>query len=83
MIGITLVRCVAMLMRSLPDRCENSTAKTVPVGPTTSATCETEVPLAAPRYRTFAPGFMYISSRPPNIPAASFDLRFDEWGPQI
>ncbi len=49
MMGMTFVRCVAMLMRSRPERCENSTAKTVPSGPTMSATWETEVPDAAPR----------------------------------
>lgn len=65
---------MAILIRSLPDRWENSTAKTVPVEPTISATCDTEVPLAAPRYRTLAPGRTNISSRPPNIPAANFDL---------
>ena len=43
------MRCVAILMRSRPERWENSTAKTVPVGPTMSATWETDVPDAAPK----------------------------------
>ena len=30
MIGTTFVRFLAMLMRSLPERCENSTAYTIP-----------------------------------------------------
>ncbi len=47
--GIMFVRFVARLMRSRPLRWENSTAKTMPLGPTMSETCETEVPDAAPR----------------------------------
>ena len=35
---MTFVRFLAMLMRSRPERWENSTAKTVPSGPTMSAT---------------------------------------------
>ena len=34
MMGMTLGRDFAMLMRSRPERCENSTAYTMPVGPT-------------------------------------------------
>lgn len=40
-------------------------------GPTISATWLTLVPLAAPRYRTLAPGLIKISSSPPNTPAAN------------
>lgn len=39
---------LAILMRSLPGLCENSTAYTQPVGPTISDTCDTVVPAAAP-----------------------------------
>ena len=60
-----------MLIKSRPERWENSTAKTIPLGPTMSATWLTEVPEAAPRYRTLLPGRMKISSRPPRMPAAS------------
>lgn len=34
MMGITFGRCLAMLTRSRPERCENSTAYTAPSGPT-------------------------------------------------
>ncbi|KAG5458931.1 MAG: hypothetical protein BJ554DRAFT_759 [Olpidium bornovanus] len=71
MIGMTLVLFLAMLIKSRPGRCENSTAYTTPSGPTMSATCETVVPAAAPRYRTFFPGAMWMWSTPPRIPAAS------------
>ena len=53
MMGITLVRDLAMLMRSRPGRWANSTAYTTPVGPTMSETCETVVPAEAPKYRTY------------------------------
>ena len=49
MIGMMFVRFLATLIRSRPGRCENSTAYTQPVSPIKSETCETEVPLAAPR----------------------------------
>ena len=32
-IGMTFVRCLAMLIKSRPGRCENSTAYTQPCGP--------------------------------------------------
>mmetsp|Transcript_23393 Transcript_23393/g.41387 ORF Transcript_23393/g.41387 Transcript_23393/m.41387 type:complete len:253 (-) Transcript_23393:211-969(-) len=70
MIGITLVRSFAMLIKSRPDLCENSTAYTRPVGPTRSATWLTVVPLAPPRYSTLLPGAMYKFFKPPRIPAA-------------
>lgn len=38
-----------MLIKSRPERWENSTANTIPLGPTMSATWLTEVPEAAPR----------------------------------
>ena len=44
-------------------------------GPTISETCETVVPDAAPRYKTFEPGGMWILSTPPKIAAANFDLK--------
>lgn len=44
MMGTTLGRALAMLTRSRPERWENSTAYTAPVGPTKSETCDTEVP---------------------------------------
>ena len=56
MMGTTFMRFLATLMRSLPDLWENSTAYTMPSGPTMSATWETVVPLAAPRYSTLLPG---------------------------
>lgn len=59
----------------LPLLCENSTAKTAPVGPTMSDTWETLVPEAAPRYRTLPPGLMWMLSTPAKTDAASFDLK--------
>lgn len=68
MIGTMLVLFFAIFTRSLPDLWENSTAYTTPIknnnyiklpsGPTTSDTCETVVPDAAPKYKTFPPGLM-------------------------
>lgn len=75
MIGMMLVRFLATLIRSRPDRLENSTAYTSPSGPTTSETCDTVVPEAAPRYNTFEPGGMYMLSIPPRIAAANFDRK--------
>ena len=49
MMGIMLVRFLATLMRSRPERWENSTAYTSPSGPTMSETWETVVPDAAPK----------------------------------
>lgn len=43
-------------------------------GPTRSETWETVVPFAAPRYKTLAPGFMYILLTPLTIQAHNFDL---------
>ena len=54
--GTTFILFFATLIRSLPDLCENSTAYTMPSGPTMSATWDTVVPLAAPRYSTLLPG---------------------------
>jgi hypothetical protein len=62
-----------MLTKSRPGRSANSTAYTVPSGPIISETCETEVPEAAPKYKTFEPGLIQISSIPPATAAASFD----------
>jgi len=59
----------------LPLLCENSTAKTAPVGPTMSETWETLVPEAAPRYSTLPPGLMWMLSTPAKTDAASFDLK--------
>mmetsp|Transcript_16769 Transcript_16769/g.29378 ORF Transcript_16769/g.29378 Transcript_16769/m.29378 type:complete len:231 (-) Transcript_16769:54-746(-) len=73
MIGTTFGRFLAIFTRSRPDRCENSTAYTAPSGPTTSATCDTVVPDAAPRYNTLAPGRMQGFSTPPIIAAAILD----------
>ena len=42
-------------------------------GPTMSDTWLTVVPLAAPRYKTLEPGFMWILSTPPRIAAANFE----------
>ena len=39
-----------------------------------SETWLTEVPDAAPRYRTLAPGLMWMLSTPASTEAASFDL---------
>ena len=58
-----------------PLLCENSTAKTVPSGPTMSETCETLVPDAAPKYRTFKPGLMWMLSTPERMDAASLDRK--------
>ena len=58
MMGITFVRFFAMFTRSRPGRCENSTAYTMPSGPTTSEQCDTVVPMAAPRYSSLVPGLM-------------------------
>lgn len=60
---------------NLPLLCENSTAKTEPSGPTISDTWDTLVPEAAPKYKTFEPGLMWILSTPDKIEAASFDLK--------
>ncbi|KAE9532299.1 hypothetical protein AGLY_009922 [Aphis glycines] len=60
-IGMIFVLFLATLIKSRPDLCENSTAYTI-------------VPLAAPKYNTFDPGGIWISSIPPNIAAANFDL---------
>uniref|UniRef100_A0A2M4CA94 Putative secreted protein n=1 Tax=Anopheles marajoara TaxID=58244 RepID=A0A2M4CA94_9DIPT len=73
MMGMMLVRFLATFSRSRPERCENSTAYTSPSGPTTSETCETVVPEAAPRYSTFDPGGIWILSTPPSTAAASFE----------
>lgn len=70
---MTFVLCFAMFTKSLPLLCENSTAYTTPSDPTTSATWDTVVPLAAPKYNTFAPGFINISLIPPITAAAIFD----------
>lgn len=66
---------IGVWIRVLPLRCENSTAKTDPSGPTMSETCETLVPDAAPRYRTFALGLMWMLSMPASMEAASFDRK--------
>src|SRR3546814_1074621 len=74
MMGITFVRDLAILMRSRPGRCANSTAYTQPVGPTISDTCDTVVPAEAPRYKTLEPGPMKMLSTPgheQNIPRFS------------
>ena len=71
MMGMMLVRDLATLIKSRPGRWENSTAYTEPVGPTMSDTCDTEVPAAAPRYRTLDPGLIQILSTPPKTAAAT------------
>ena len=73
MIGTTLGRFLAMLIKSRPDRCENSTAYTTPSGPTRSLTCDTVVPDAAPRYSTLLPGPIQMFSTPPTMEAASLE----------
>jgi len=55
---MTLVLFLAMLTKSLPDLAENSTAYTIPSGPTMSETWETVVPEAPPKYNTLDPGTM-------------------------
>ncbi|CAL4242805.1 unnamed protein product, partial [Meganyctiphanes norvegica] len=62
-----------MLTRSRPDLCENSTAYTTPSCPTISDTCDTVVPLAAPKYRTLHPGGMWIFATPPTTEAANLE----------
>jgi len=52
------VLLLATLIRSRPERCENSTAYTVPVGPTISLQCDTVVPEAAPKYNSLLPGLI-------------------------
>ena len=59
----------------IPHLCENSTAKTVPSGPTTSETCDTLVPEAAPRYNTLAFGLICILDIPCKIAAANLDRK--------
>jgi hypothetical protein len=44
---MTLVLFLAIFTKSLPDLGENSTAYTIPVGPTISETWDTVVPEAA------------------------------------
>ena len=44
-------------------------------GPTMSDTWLTVVPEAAPKYKTFVPGFMLRLSIPPRIAAPIFDLK--------
>lgn len=43
-------------------------------GPTISETCDTVVPLAAPKYSTLAPGAIHILVTPPKIAAPNLDL---------
>ena len=45
-----------------------------------SATCDTEIPLATPKYKTFEPGRIKTSSIPPMIATASLLLNgFHTW----
>src|SRR5689334_8827395 len=75
MIGITFVRFFATLISSRPGRCANSTAYTVPSGPTTSLQCDTVVPDAAPRYNSLQPGLMKIFSTPATMAAATLERK--------